>query len=118
MIGLGARLRSCRERKGWNQQELATASGVDGGRISRIEGGKRIAGLTAAHVVRLARALEVSVGYLLAGESAGPVLSFNDQVPLSVMSELVEDIQAIRAKIDPGAPKRKDSGTLRIRRRS
>ena len=117
MAGLGVRLRATRERKGWNQQELANASGVDSPRISRIEGGKRMGGLTAAHVVRLARALEVSVGYLLAGESAGPMLSLHEQIPLSVVTELVEDVQAIRAKLDPGAPKRKDSGTLRVRRR-
>lgn len=117
MAGLGQRLRTLRERRGWNQTELAERSGVDSGRISRIESGKRMGRLSAAHVVRLALALEVSLDHLLTGERSGLVITLGDQVPLSVVSELAEDIKKIRARLEPPGPKRKDSGTLRVRSR-
>lgn len=60
----GLAVRIFRERQDWNQAELARASGVDRGYISRIETGSADPGLQVQR--RLAEALGVSLTELVA----------------------------------------------------
>lgn len=60
----GLAVRIFRERRGWNQAQLARASSVDRGYISRIETGSVDPGLQVQH--RLADALGISLAELAA----------------------------------------------------
>jgi transcriptional regulator with XRE-family HTH domain len=57
-------LRTLREAKGWDQQRLALAAGVDASVISRLERGLQV-DLRASVLVNLARGLDISVDALL-----------------------------------------------------
>jgi transcriptional regulator with XRE-family HTH domain len=60
------RLRHLRERRGWNQNELAKRSGVAQAVIHRLEAGVRgVDHLSVGVARRLARALGVSVDHLI-----------------------------------------------------
>lgn len=61
---LGGRLRSLRERRGWNQSELGRRAGVDRSEISRIEGGKPL-NPGRDVLTKLAAALRVEVAELM-----------------------------------------------------
>lgn len=69
LLGFSDRVTASLRKKGWNQAELARRLGMNGGHLSGILSGKRLAGITAANVIRIAEALEESPGYLLTGES-------------------------------------------------
>lgn len=69
---VGARVRSHREARQWNQQQLAERAGVSQPTISRIEKGRGV--LDGAAALQLADGLEVRVGALL-----GPAM-IRDQV--------------------------------------
>lgn len=60
----GRRLRQRRRLRGWTQEQLATESGVPAAVISHFETGTRQRA-SAANLVKLAKALSVSVDYLL-----------------------------------------------------
>jgi transcriptional regulator with XRE-family HTH domain len=63
-VTLATRLREEREKKGWNQRELAKVSDVSHATISRIETGKTLQ--VRSHVLmRLASALNVPTDYLV-----------------------------------------------------
>jgi DNA-binding XRE family transcriptional regulator len=61
---LGQRIRQARERKGWSQRALARQAGVRHAIISELETGKKTDTIGVI-LKRLARALGVSVDYLL-----------------------------------------------------
>ena len=61
---LGQRIKQARERKGWSQRELARQAGVRHAIISELETGKKTDTIGVI-LKRLARALGVSVDYLL-----------------------------------------------------
>lgn len=60
---IGVRLKGQREKKGWNQRELARISGVDHTWISKLESGTRH-NIYLEGAMRLAIALGVSLDYL------------------------------------------------------
>ena len=60
----GKRLRERREARGWEQTDLARASGVSASVISRLESGER-QDVKARIARKLARALGIGVDYLL-----------------------------------------------------
>jgi len=62
------RLTYARERVQLTQAALAKLAGIDGPRVSRLEDGERAQGIEAATIIRLARALHVPVGWLIADE--------------------------------------------------
>jgi transcriptional regulator with XRE-family HTH domain len=70
---LGRRMASRRRDLGWTQQELAAASGVPRSWISLVETGGR-AGPRADELERVARALGVTMAYLLHGERPAQTL--------------------------------------------
>jgi transcriptional regulator with XRE-family HTH domain len=61
---IGARIRRLREKKGWNQSELATRADIKQSILSRIEGGSR-PNPTTDIVRNLARALGCTADYLI-----------------------------------------------------
>ena len=61
---LGERVKELREKKGWNQKELAEASNITQATISRIEQGK-VGQLKSEALKRLALALGATTDYLV-----------------------------------------------------
>jgi len=68
MESFGSRLSAARKSRGWKQPELAAASGVDQGAISRYERDLAEPLLSKANL--LAKALEIPIEYLL-GQAPG-----------------------------------------------
>ena len=66
-------VRSARERMGWNREALAYHSGLSGAAIAQIESSRRRE-VRVTTLLALARALEVSVDYLIGGSAAVPEL--------------------------------------------
>jgi transcriptional regulator with XRE-family HTH domain len=79
LLTLPSRITYARERGKLTQAALAKAAGMDPPAISRLEKGERSEGIEAATIIRLARALQVPVGWLAADEGdAGPVPVFRE----------------------------------------
>lgn len=79
LLTLPHRLAYARTRAGMTQTALAEKCGVDTSQISRIESEERAAGLEAATIIRIARALGVPVGWLAADEGEpGPIAVFRE----------------------------------------
>jgi len=76
---VGGRLRDVRVEKGWSQERLAEALGLDSMTISRIETGRR--SLTAGAAIRAAEALGVPIAVLL-GVSEAPIAGEDEAVRL------------------------------------
>lgn len=92
MRGFPERLTEAVRDSGQTDAAIAEASGVDAGGISRWKRGQRYAGIDAATVVRLAAALDVRVGWLLAGETpktagALPAVLIEDPAQLSQVGD-------------------------------
>lgn len=66
--GFPGRLREAMDEANLNGKQLAELSGITAGQISRWLHGKRVAGIQAGVGIRVAMALNVRVGWLLAGE--------------------------------------------------
>lgn len=62
---LGARIRSARLAKGWSQEDLAGVANLDRSYVGSLERGERNPSL--ATLLRIARALDVSVASLVGG---------------------------------------------------
>jgi transcriptional regulator with XRE-family HTH domain len=67
----GARVRSLREARAWSQEQLAEHAGLNRSYVGEIERGAAIASIVT--VDKLAGALGVNVGELLAGATGGAV---------------------------------------------
>jgi transcriptional regulator with XRE-family HTH domain len=63
-VGIGERLRSAREEKGWSQNELAKRSGVSQPVISQVESGTK---LTEKQGRKIAETLEIGYDWLMTG---------------------------------------------------
>lgn len=79
MKGFPSRLSEAIEEDGRPDREIAEAADVDAGGLSRWKRGQRFQGIDAASVVRVAKALGVRVGWLLAGEE--PKRSRSSSIP-------------------------------------
>ena len=64
--GIGTRVRAARERLGWNRETLAFHSGISWSAIAQVETGRR-QNLRPSTLQALARALGVTIDYLVAG---------------------------------------------------
>ncbi len=60
---LGERIKELREKKGWEQKDLAKKIGMNAGNLSRIEQGKQ--GTTLKRLEKIAKVLGVSVQELI-----------------------------------------------------
>jgi transcriptional regulator with XRE-family HTH domain len=63
-MALRERVKECREKKNWNQKQLADASGITQATISRIESGD-VVQLKSESLRKVAGALGVTVDYLV-----------------------------------------------------
>jgi len=98
MDTLGARVREARARQGMTMSDLARATSLSPGAVSRIEAGERTPG--SATVARLAVALGVEAGHLLTG-NGGPAPVAQPQP--KVDGDVLEAIQMI-ARTMPSLP--------------
>ena len=69
LSALGRRVQQLRKERGWSQQVLAAKAGLDRTYLSTVEKGKQ--NITIAAAVRIAAALDTSLGALLDEEDAG-----------------------------------------------
>ena len=81
---IGARIRDARTAARLSQQALADATGIPRGAITDIETGKR--NITATELVALAKALSVSVGWIVGEEPAVSVVP-PSAVPVAVLRQ-------------------------------
>jgi transcriptional regulator with XRE-family HTH domain len=65
-IGIGGRLRTARERRGWSREQLAVEAGVSWSAIAQVEGGRR-RHLRPGTLAALAASLGVTTDYLICG---------------------------------------------------
>lgn len=63
-MGLSEKVKKLREKKGWNQKELADASGLTPATISRVES-HQVLSLKSPALIRLAGALGTTVDFLI-----------------------------------------------------
>jgi transcriptional regulator with XRE-family HTH domain len=68
MATVGERIKARREELGWKQDDLATNAGISKSFLSDIENGKRNVG--ADKLLDIARALSLSLDYLMTGKNA------------------------------------------------
>lgn len=80
---IGSRIQKCRAAKGMTQAELAEKIDTNQKHLSRIEGGYHRSTLDA--IVAIAKALDVSVDYLIA--------DFNDSKNPSTLQVIIDDIR-------------------------
>lgn len=79
LVTLSTRLKYARERAGLTATAVAERADIDLSQVSRIESGERVAGIEAATVIRLAKALGVPVGWLAADEGSLPPIPVFDE---------------------------------------
>lgn len=73
--GIGNRVRAARQRLGWNRETLAFHSGISWSGIAQVESGRRT-NLRPTTLQSLARALGLTIDYLVAGGGGGsPMLA-------------------------------------------
>jgi transcriptional regulator with XRE-family HTH domain len=91
---LGQRLRHWRNAKGWSQEKLAWAAGLDFSHVNEIENGKLNPGVLT--VIALSRALEISPATLFLPVDAGHKLQRSPAVQKAVQADsLVQDIENV-----------------------
>lgn len=66
-MSLGTRIKQLRKERGWSQDELAYHAEIDGRQISRYENDKVVPSVNV--VIKMAKAFDVSVDYLLLDEA-------------------------------------------------
>jgi transcriptional regulator with XRE-family HTH domain len=85
----GPKIRALRKKRNWSQKELAEASGVDQGVISRLEVGTQ-GSMRIDRLVAVARALRVATDDLFVSSDSPPVDPTDPQI--DVMMQLVENM--------------------------
>jgi len=86
-------VRAARERQGWSRERLAHESGLSFSAITQIESGRR-AEIRVSSLVALAKALRVSVDYLVRDDVAAPMLKHRAYVYDSIehLTEIVHPL--------------------------
>ncbi len=93
---LGERIRACRQRLGWSQNELASRAGVKQPTLQRIEAAKRQdPGFSI--VDRLARALGVSLD-LLAGRD-GETATSSERVVSAIDASIAQHLHTLEERL-------------------
>jgi transcriptional regulator with XRE-family HTH domain len=111
---IGTKVREARERRGLSMAEVARASGLSPGAVSRIEHGERSPG--AATLARLARVLGVEVGHLIgSGDGDGRAVATVAPAASSLPPEVSEAISTV-ATIMPTLPLQGRQRVLRVLR--
>ena len=86
----GDRIRTAREERGWNHEELAKAARMSKGFLSDVENNKR--SISADYALRISDALGVSLDFLMRGE---PPKEDKAREPVRIPSELSVAAQAL-----------------------
>jgi transcriptional regulator with XRE-family HTH domain len=71
--GIGSRVRAARERLGWTREALAFHAGISWSAVAQVESGRRT-NLRPSTLAALARALRVSIDYLVDGGHPPPTM--------------------------------------------
>jgi transcriptional regulator with XRE-family HTH domain len=87
--GIGTRVKSARERRGWNREALAFHSGISWSAIAQVEAGRRT-NVRPATLHSLADALGVTIDYLVAGGRAAPPMLFHQALLYSSDAEFLD----------------------------
>ena len=88
-VSLGEKLKALRREKGWSQDELAFHAQIDGRQVSRYENDRVMPSVEV--VIKLARAYNVSLDYLLLDEAPRRPL----EMPISRLAERVLNLGAL-----------------------
>lgn len=88
-MSFGAKLKQLRQEQGWSQDDLAEQAQIDGRQISRYENDRVVPSVDV--VVKLAKAFNVSLDYLLLEEAERRPLA----APKGKLAQRVSELQAI-----------------------
>ncbi len=90
MATVGERIKSRREELGWKQDDLATKAGISKSFLSDLENGKRNVG--ADKLLDIARALTLSLDYLMTGKDAEKPTPVGKEVQIpTALAEFAEE---------------------------
>ena len=89
LSAIGDRVRASRRRRGYSREELAYRAGLSWAAISQVETGRR-ANLRPSTLAALARALGVTIDYLVAGAHASPPMLDHRALLYETPGEFVE----------------------------
>lgn len=90
MTTVGERIKDRREELGWKQDDLATKAGISKSFLSDLENGKRKVG--ADKLLDIARALSLSLDYLMTGKNAEKAKEPAHEVQIpKALAEFAED---------------------------
>ena len=87
-VEIGQRIRDIRKQRGYTQEALAEAADLSASYVSHIELGVKSASLAA--ILQISKALDVSLEYLLYGDSGNALVSGNTQTSCSNLPEVQE----------------------------
>lgn len=88
-MSLGEKLKKLRRERGWSQDEFAHAAQIDGRQVSRYENDRVVPSIEV--IVKIARAYNVSVDYLLLDDSDRKPL----RAPVSKLAQRVMEIEGL-----------------------
>ncbi len=88
-VSLGEKLKTLRREKAWSQDEFAFNAQIDGRQVSRYENGRVMPSIEV--VIKMAKAYDVSLDYLLLEESPRRPL----EMPISRLAERVLSLPPI-----------------------
>jgi transcriptional regulator with XRE-family HTH domain len=95
-VTIGRRVRQLREERGLTGKELAELAGIDGSQVTRLETGQRTPDASA--LLRVARALETSLEWLLTGER-GAIAALARETAAAIAHEGGVSYDAVRAVV-------------------
>lgn len=89
MAVVGERIKERRAELGWTQEQLAQKAGISKSFLSELENGKR--SVSADNLLDLARALGVSLDYLMTGQENEEAKPAEVQIPASLAKFAAEE---------------------------
>jgi transcriptional regulator with XRE-family HTH domain len=89
MTTLGERVKTSRQSLGWTQDKLAQEAGISKSFLSEIENDK--ANVSGENLMKLANTLDISLDYLMKGESSGERRPRPIEIPVE-LSEMAEEL--------------------------
>jgi transcriptional regulator with XRE-family HTH domain len=89
--GIGPRLRAARERRGWSREALAVHSGLSWSAIAQVESGRR-KNVRPQTLSALAKALGVTIDYLVHGASSSSVMLEHQVLLYETDQEFVDTV--------------------------
>ena len=93
MSSVGERIKERRLEIGWTQDQLCTKAGLSKSFLSELENGKR--SVSAANLLDIARALNVSLDYLMTGKASNETQS-EVAIPASLANFAAEEGLSLR----------------------